>query len=152
MLLRRLPDSEERTLLVSLIRRGDELVRFPMEVFRQSHDEEDFIDTLLRLVRRNMKKGTKQANQTVEKPPLVSETSRRTTESSPKRKSFEFRGFLDIYSEKFSNEEFGILANLHEAHDDELQAIVYQCQNIRNQEVFSQFYVKISEIVTRRSC
>ena len=50
-------------------------------------------------------------------------------------KSFDLKMFLDKNQEKLSNEEYGLILCMEKNGDEELKAIVYQCQNLKNQEV-----------------
>lgn len=179
LIQRRIPNPEEREIIIKMIYNKEELMRFPLEVFAQTKDEEDFIDTVQRLVLKFLKKDTPRREQPIlqkeiqkkEQTPSQTDTqkkeqvptpknqnlqpalddegkrdsSRKNTSESPKRRPFEFKVFMEQNAEKFSNEEYGIMVSLHAKNDDELQAIVYQCQNIKNQELVLKLFKSLAE-------
>lgn len=49
--------------------------------------------------------------------------------------NFNIITFLEKNEEKFSNEQYGLIMNLSKNNDEEFKAMIYQCQNIKNQEV-----------------
>ena len=174
LIQRRIPNPEEREILIKMIHNKEELMRFPLEVFAQTKDEEDFIDTVQRLILKFHKKDpprreqptlqkdtqkeqTPSQNNTQKKEQVPTpknqnmddqgkrDSSRKNTSESPKRKPFDFTVFMEQNSEKFSNEEYGIIVSLHAKNDDELQAIIYQCQNIKNQELVLKLFKSLAE-------
>lgn len=169
-------NKSQRQLLINLINSNDPMISTCLQCFENSHDEEDFLDSLQRILRKfdqkpdlsvhkpqkeiilpeNLQKQTNpfvKANKNHEEikkenreiPPLkVSQpqpqqqqlNSQEAIKSSPRR-PFDLQTFLKSNEDKFTNEEFGMVLNMHEKADEELKAIVYQCQNIKNQEVFN---------------
>ena len=71
-----------------------------------------------------------------ENPPLIQEE----IVKRPSYKSFDVRVFLEKNQDKFSNEEYGLICCMDKNQDAELKRIIYQCQNLKNQEVFICFY------------
>lgn len=179
LIQRRIPNPEERDILLKMISNREELMRFPLEVLAQTKDEEDFIDTVQRLVQKFIRKETPRREQPTwqkdtqkkELTPSQKDTqkkeqvptpknqnlapaledqgkrdsSRKNTSESPKRRPFDFTVFMEQNAEKFSNEEYGIMVSLHAKNDDELQAIIYQCQNIKNQELVLKLFKSLAE-------
>lgn len=164
-------NKSQQQLLINLLNANDPMISTCMHCFENSHDEEDFLDNLQRILRKfdlkpkkeifdqkqqkeiifpeNTKKQTnpfikpnknnEEIKEEKEIPPLKvtqkqQENSQEAIKSSP-RKPFDLQAFLKSNEDKFTNEEFGMVLNMQEKADEELKAIVYQCQNIKNQEV-----------------
>jgi len=149
LISQRISNKEECDLLTKMIRNNEEIIRIPLEIFQQSKDEEDFIDTLMRLLKKFKKKDSKELKPQnlnikppqIEEQPIKNQANKDNSRNEmQKKKPFDFIGFLEQNSEKFSNEEYGIMVYLKNKNDDELQAIIFQCQNIKNSEVSLYFF------------
>jgi len=167
----RIIGENEQKLLIKMIKENDEIILSCLDMYENSRDEEDLIDTLQRIFKKfkgsmkqnffmhenpvnNMQEETKQKK--LEEKPITflkktkevnnnqNEITHKITEIINKPleiikrislKSFDLKMFLDKNQEKLSNEEYGLILCMERNCDEELKAIVYQCQNLKNQEV-----------------
>lgn len=155
----RFSSHDEQNYLLNFINSNDIVASSLLEVFENSRDVEDFIDSLQRILNKgkpkpkednflpkkqnlNIPNNTEKNQEKLSK--QKQDSPQQPSSNSTPRINFTLENFLKINEEKFQNEEYGMILNMHKTEDNDLKGIIFQCQNIKNQEVQ---YLKIKKII-----